>query len=428
MKYTEAVEYMESLSSYGIVPGLGNIRNLCEKLDNPQKDLRFVHIAGTNGKGSVLAYVSTILKAAGYKVGRYVSPTIFEYRERIQINNRSITKKAICEYVERMKAICEELVAEGKPHPTPFEVETAMAFAYFKEQDCDIVVLETGMGGRQDATNIIENTLVAVLVSISMDHMQFLGKDLTAIATEKAGIIKAGCHVVTAVQEPEALQVIQRRSEELAVPVTVAEKQAKKIRYGLEKQKFDYEGFKNLAIPLAGKHQIDNAVLALEVVKALQEQGYSITEKAIRSGLNETEWRGRFTLLAKKPYFVVDGAHNEDAAKKLAESIEFYFTNKRIIYIMGILRDKEYEKIIGLTHGYADQILTVATPNQARTLSAYELATEVAKVHQDVTAVDSLEEAVEMAYLLAGKEDVIIAFGSLSFTGKLMNILENRKA
>ena len=428
MKYAEAVEYMESLSSYGIVPGLGNIRNLCEKLGNPQKDLKFVHIAGTNGKGSVLAFVSTILKTAGYQVGRYVSPTIFEYRERIQINNHSITKKALVEYVERMKKICEELVQKGKPHPTPFEVETAMAFAYFKEQGCDIVVMETGMGGRQDATNIIENTLVAVLVSISMDHMQFLGKDLTCIATEKAGIIKRGCHVVTAAQEQPVLQVIQKQAEQLAVSVTVAQKQPKKIRYGLEKQKFDYENRKNLEISLGGKHQIGNAVLALEVVSALQEMGYLITEKAIRNGLKETKWPGRFSLLSKKPYFVVDGAHNEDAAKKLAESIEFYFTNKRIIYIMGILRDKEYEKIIELTHGYADQILTVATPNQSRTLSSYELATEVAKVHHNVTAVDSLEEAVEMAYLLAGKEDVIIAFGSLSFTGKLMNILEKRKA
>ncbi len=429
MKYTEAVEYMESLSTYGIVPGLGNITNLCEKLGNPQDDLQFVHIAGTNGKGSVLAYVSTILKAAGYKVGRYVSPTIFEYRERIQINNRSITKKALGEYVQRMKTICEELVAEGKPHPTPFEVETAMAFAYFKDQGCELVVMETGMGGRQDATNIIMNTLVAVLVSISMDHMQFLGKSLSAIATEKAGIIKKDCHVVTALQEPEAQLVIEKQAADFSVPVTVAKAEdAKKIRYGLEKQKFDYGQWKNLEITLAGKHQIANVVLALEVVQALQQKGYAISEKALRTGLKETSWSGRFTVLSKKPYFVVDGAHNEDAAKKLADSIEFYFTNKRIIYIMGILRDKEYEKIIGLTHGYADQILTVATPNQARTMSAYELATEVAKVHRNVTAVDSLEEAVEMAYLLAGKEDVIIAFGSLSFTGKLMNILEERKA
>ncbi|MBQ9141108.1 MAG: bifunctional folylpolyglutamate synthase/dihydrofolate synthase, partial [Lachnospiraceae bacterium] len=392
-------------------------------------DLRFVHIAGTNGKGSVLAYVSTILKAAGYKVGRYVSPTIFEYRERIQINNRPITQKALCELVERIQVICQELVAEGKPHPTPFEVETAMAFWYFKEQGCDIVVLETGMGGRLDATNIIENTLVAVLVSVSMDHMQYLGRDLTAIAREKTGIFKQGCHVVTAQQEPEVMTVVEKRAKELALTVTVAEPaKAKKIRYGLEKQRFDYEAWKNLEIHLAGKHQIDNAVLAIEIIKVLTEKGVAVSEKALRQGLQETKWLGRFSVIGKKPFFVVDGAHNEDAAKKLAESIEFYFTNRRIIYIMGILRDKEYEKIIELTHGYAEQILAVATPNQARTLSAYELATEVARLHPNVTAVESLEEAVELAYLLAGKEDVILAFGSLSFMGKIMNIVEKRKA
>ena len=429
MKYTEAVEYIEALNQYGIVPGLGNITNLCEKLGKPQQELKFVHIAGTNGKGSVLAYVSTILKAAGYKVGRYVSPTIFEYRERIQVNNRPITQKALCTLVERMQGICQELVAEGKPHPTPFEVETAMAFQYFKEQGCDIVVMETGMGGRLDATNIIENTLVAVLVSISMDHMQFLGKDLTAIATEKAGIIKKGCQVVTMEQEEEVLRVIHVKAQGLNAKVTVAETgKAKKIRYGLEKQRFDYEAWKSLEIGLAGKHQIANAVLAIEVIKALEQTGYVVAEKALRKGLLETQWLGRFSLIGKKPFFVVDGAHNEDAAKKLAESIEFYFTNKRIIYIMGILRDKEYEKIIARTHSYADMILTVATPNQARTMSSYELATEVAKVHPNVTAVDSLEEAVEIAYLLAGKEDVILAFGSLSFTGKLINIVEKRKA
>ncbi len=429
MKYEEAVEYIESLNQYGIVPGLGNIRNLCEKLGNPQQELKFVHIAGTNGKGSVLAYVSTILKAAGYKVGRYVSPTIFEYRERIQINNRSITKKALCTMVERMQTICQKLAEEGKPHPTPFEVETAMAFQYFKEQGCDIVVLETGMGGRLDATNIIENTLVAVLASISMDHMQYLGKDLEAIAGEKAGILKTGCQVVTAWQRPPVMEVIEKRAQELQIPVTVADaEKAKKIRYGMEKQRFDYEAWKNLEIALAGKHQIDNAVVAIEVIKALSKKGFAVPEKALRRGLKETQWLGRFSVIGRKPFFLVDGAHNEDAAKKLAESIEFYFTNKRIIYIIGVLRDKEYEKIIALTHNYADQILAVATPNQARTLSAYELATQIARLHPKVTAVDSLEEAVELAYLLAGKEDVIIAFGSLSFMGQIMNIVKKRKA
>ncbi len=429
MKYAECLEYIESLSGYGIVPGLDNIRTLCEKLGNPQEDLQFVHIAGTNGKGSTLAYISTILKCAGYKVGRYISPTISDYRERIQINGRPITQKALCSLVEQIKKICDTMSAEGAKHPTPFEVETAMAFAYFKEQGCDIVVLEAGMGGRLDATNIIQNTLVTVFASISMDHMGFFGKTIEAIATEKTGIMKQGCHVVTAMQEDAVLQIIKQKAKEIGAPVAVAEStELKKVRYGLEKQRFDYKHWKSLEITLAGQYQISNALLALKAVEALETQGFAVTEKALRKGLQETKWPGRFNVLGKKPYFVVDGAHNADAAKKLAESIEFYFTNKRIIYIMGILRDKEYEKIIAQTHVYADQIITVATPGNARAMSSYELATEVAKVHPNVTAVDSLEEAVEISYLLAGKEDVIIAFGSLSFMGRLFKILEKRKA
>lgn len=429
MKYEEAVEYVESLKGYGIVPGLDNIRRLCERLGNPQKELLFVHIAGTNAKGSVLAYLSTILKAAGYKVGRYISPTIFEYRERIQVNERPITKKALCSLVEQMKEICDSLVADGYPHPTPFEVETAMAFAYFKEKGCDIVVLETGMGGRLDATNIIENTLTAVFTPISMDHMSFLGKDLEAIAGEKAGIIKKGCQVITAQQKEPVRQVIRDQAESMSALVTVADmSQVNRIRFGLEKQKFDYGRLKDLEITLAGKHQIANAFLAVKVTEALAEKGFPVSEKALRQGLRETNWPGRFSVISKRPYFVIDGAHNEDAAEKLAESIAFYFTNRRIIFIMGVLRDKEYEKIIELTHSYADQILTVATPGNPRALSAYELAAEVAKVHPNVTALDSLEEAVEISYLLAGKNDVILAFGSLSFLGRLTQIVQKRKA
>lgn len=429
MKYAEALEYIDSLSSYGIVPGLDNIRVLCEKLGNPQKDLKFVHIAGTNGKGSVLAYISTILKCAGYKVGRYISPTISDYRERIQVNGRPITQKALCNLVEQTKEICNSIYAETSSHPTPFEVETAMAFSFFKEQGCDIVVLETGMGGRLDATNIIENTLVTVFASISMDHMGFLGKTIEAIASEKAGIMKPGCRVVTAMQEDAVMQVLLDAAKEVDAEICVADvAELTRVRYGLDRQRFDYKAWKNIEITLAGQYQINNALLALKAVEALETCGFAITEKALRQGLKETKWLGRFTVLGKKPYFVVDGAHNADAAKKLAESIEFYFTNRRIIFIMGILRDKEYDRIIEQTHKYADQIITVTTPNSARSLTAYELATEVAKVHPNVTAVDSLEEAVEISYLLAGKEDVIIAFGSLSFMGRLLAIMDKRKA
>ncbi len=428
MRYQEALDYMDSLNNYGIVPGLGSIRELCRRLDNPQDRLRFVHIAGTNGKGSVLAYVSTAALRAGYRVGRYISPAVQEYRERFQINGRMITQKELCGLVEELRRVCGAMVAEGMPHPTPFEVETALGFLYFSQKECDLVVLETGMGGRLDATNVIRNTLVAVLTSVSMDHMQYLGNTLGAIAGEKAGILKPGCRAVSAVQEPEAMEVIRAQAQRQRIPLTVADgEKAKRVRYGLERQRFDYDGMKALEISLAGKYQIGNAVLAVEVCRALGECGLDIPEKALRQGLLDTRWPGRFTVLGRKPLFVADGAHNEDAAKKLAQSIEFYFTNKRIIYIMGILKDKEYEKIIEITARYADQILTVAPPGNPRAMGSCELAREVAKAHPRVTAVDSLEEAVEISHLLAGREDVILAFGSLSYLGRLMEIMGERE-
>ncbi len=423
MNERQVMEYMEQVSAYGIVPGLDSIRELCRELGDPQKELRFVHIAGTNGKGSVSAFLAEILKCAGYRVGRYLSPTLFQYRERIQVNGSCITKAALGRGVERIKGICDGMVARGLSHPTPFEIETALGFLYFREKACDVVVLETGMGGLLDATNIVENTLAAVLTSVSMDHMQFLGDTPEKIAFQKAGIIKRGCRVVSAVQRKEVMEVIRAGAEAMGCPLqAVKPEMLSHVRYGLEKQSFDYGGLKKLELSLAGKYQIENAALAVETVEALGEQGLSVSEEALRLGLSRTQWPGRFTLIGKKPYFIVDGAHNEDAAVRLAESLEFYFTNKRVIYIMGVLKDKEYEKIIASTHALADQIITVTPPGNSRALPAYELARAVAEVHCDVTAADSLEEAVEMSRLLAGKEDVIVAFGSLSFLGRLMKI------
>ncbi len=419
---------MDSLKCYGIVPGLDSVRELCRRLGDPQEGLNFVHVAGTNGKGSALAYVSTVLTCAGYRVGRYISPTIREYRERFQINGRMITQKDLCELAGEVKDACDAMRAEGLPHPTPFEVETALGFLYFIRKKCDLVVLETGMGGRLDATNVIRSPQVAVLASISMDHMQYLGNTLTAIAGEKAGILKPGCRAVSAEQEPEAMEAIRARAEQLGIPLTVAETRlVGRARYGLEKQRFDYDGMKDLEIGLAGRCQIGNAALAVEACRALRECGYEIPDKALRQGLRETRWPGRFTILGRRPLFVADGAHNEDAARELAKSLEMYFTNRRIIYIMGILKDKEYEKIIELTAPYADQILTVTPPGNPRAMGSYELAQEVAKAHPRVTATDSLEEAVELSHLLAGKEDVILAFGSLSYLGRLMEIMEERE-
>lgn len=426
MSYEKTMEYMEHLQSYGIVPGLSNIRNLCEKLSNPQDTLHFVHIAGTNGKGSTLAFISTILQKAGYRVGRYISPTIFEYRERFQINGRMMTKKDLCRLTAVVKEACDLLVAEGKPHPTPFEVETALAFLYFQEKDCDIVVLECGMGGLEDATNLIQNTLVAVITSISMDHMGILGKTLTEIARQKAGIIKKGSRVVAVCQKEEAQAVIEETCRECGVSYVMADaEKAKKVKSTLKKQSFSYEEYQDVEISLIGRYQIENAILAIEVVKALAVCGYVVSKKAVYEGLRDAKWRGRFELLCQKPLFLADGAHNRDGAGKLIQSIEFYFTNKRIIYIMGMLRDKEQEEIIKRTAPYADRILTIPTKG-VRGTPSYELASLASRYHGDVTALDSVQEAVELSFLMADKDTVILAFGSLSYLGELITIVENR--
>lgn len=427
MNYRQAMEYLESIKGLGIVPGLYNIRELCERLGNPQNQVKFIHVAGTNAKGSVIAFMSEILIQAGYKTGRYVSPSVFSYWEKIQVDHKNITQKAVCEGIDLIKTACDDMTAEGKPHPTVFEVETALAFWYFAKKGCEIAVIETGMGGLQDATNLITTTITSVITPVGMDHMSFLGNTLAEIAAQKAGIIKKGAPVVSGRQEAEVLKVIDKKAKEEECELVIADmSKVSDVRYGISKQSFRYSGLGRIGITMAGCYQIENAVLSLNVIRTLQNLGLKIGGEAIRSGFLQAAWPGRFSVVFRKPLFVMDGAHNEAAAKKLAESIEFYFTNKRIIYIMGVLRDKEYEKVIGLTHAYADQIITVTPPRNPRALSAYELAQAVAKVHPNVTCADSLAEAAEMAGLLAGKEDVVIAFGSLSFLGELWKILQQK--
>lgn len=429
MKYTEAMTYIESIQRYGCVPGLENIKQLCRKLGDPQDKLKFVHIAGTNGKGSVLAYTSTILQAAGYKVGRYISPTIQDYRERFQINGKMISKPALCTYLEQVKEAAEEMASENLPHPTPFEIETAVSFLYFLEKKCDIVILETGLGGMNDATNVIPAPLCAVFASISMDHMTFLGDSPDKIAMQKAGIIKDNCHVITCRQQDEVMKIIGKTAEEHGCDLSLADAEAAAhIKYGIKKQSFCYGGYRDLTITMAGQYQIENAVLAVEVIKVLQTEGFAVSEEQLRGGLLQTRWPGRFELIGKRPLFVIDGAHNEGAAERLAQSIRFYFADKRIIYIIGILKDKEYDKILRLTAPFAAHIITMTPPHHTRALSGYELAREAEKYHNSVTVADSVQEAVEMAYLLAGedKDTVIIAFGSLSILGGLIQIVEHR--
>ena len=426
MNYEEAMQWIEDCNKLGSVPGLDNMANLTEALHHPEDSLHVIHVAGTNGKGSVSTFIAAMAHAGGKKVGRYISPTIFNYQERFQINSRSIGKKKLAGYLTRLKDVCDSLTGKGLPHPTSFEIETALAFLYFKDERCDLVVLEAGMGGRLDATNIIKAPEICVLTSISMDHMQMLGNDLTHIAEEKCGIIKKGTRVVSAPQLPEVENVIRSRCDSLKIePVFVDETAVSSVKRNLKKQSFRYKG-REYSIGLLGSYQILNACLALETMKIYENETVLSEEKRQKALLN-AEWPGRFQLIHKNPYFVVDGAHNVDGARSLMESIELYFTNRPIVYIMGMFRDKEYEKVAAITCPRAMQVITVATPNHPRALPALDLAMEVRKVNQNVTTAASLEEAVEMAYLFAGKEAVIVAFGSLSFLGKLIEIVSENK-
>ena len=419
MNYTEARVYLDEVSKYGSVLGLENMRELLGRLGNPQDDLKFIHISGTNGKGSVLAYLSTILSGGGYRTGRYISPTLFSYRERIQVDEQKIEKESLAHHVTAIAKVIEEMKAENAGNPTAFEVETALAFLYFKEKDCDIVVLETGLGGALDATNIIKTTVMEVIAPISMDHMEFLGDTLEKIAMQKAGIIKPHTAVVSASQEPDAKKVLDHVCKENQCSMYMVDPaQITDVLYDVEEQQFSYKNWKNVKITLAGSYQILNAALALEGVEELRRLGYHLSEEQVRQGLYRAVWRGRFTLLSKNPAVIIDGAHNPGAAKELKHSLDLYFKGKDLYYIFGVFQDKDYQEVIRLTAPLAKHIITVQTPGNPRALPANELKETVQAVNPSVEAAQSIQEAVKKSLQLAKNEDAIIIFGSLSFLGE----------
>ena len=420
MNYKEARVYLDEVSKYGSVLGLESMRELLHRLGDPQNELKFIHISGTNGKGSVLAYLSTILSGAGYRTGRYISPTLFSYRERIQVDGEYIEK-------ESLASAAEDMQKAGLPSPTVFEIETALAFLYFKEKRCDIVTLEVGCGGLLDATNVITTTLMEVIASISMDHTDLLGDTLAKIAAQKAGIIKPDTMVVSAQQKSEAAQVIEDTCKEQHCTLQmVDESKISNVHYGAEGQTFSYKTWENVAISLAGSYQIKNAALALEGVEALRKLGYALSDQQVREGLLHTAWRGRFTTLRRDPTVIIDGAHNPAAALELKESLERYFPGKTLYFVMGMFKDKDYAQVIDLTAPLARHIITVETPGNPRAMPARELAEAVGKVNPSVEWADSVAHGVEKALAMAGKEDAVIVFGSLSFLGEAVDAVNEK--
>lgn len=428
MTYREARAFIDDTSKYGYILGLDMVTELLGRLGNPQDDLKFVHIAGTNGKGSILAYVSTILKEAGYKVGRYISPTIFEYRERIQVNEVYIPEEAVARLAERICHAGQEMLSEGLAHPTAFEVETALAFLYFKEMNCDIVVLETGMGGLTDATNVVKTTLVSAFASISMDHMGFLGNTLEEIAKIKSGIIKPNTIVVSTAQKPQVRRVLEEACRENRASYReVRETDLRDKKISFAEQSFTYKDRTKLRPGILGSCQLENAAAAVEVIDALGQVGYPVSEEALRKGLEQTQWIGRFTVVDEHPLFLVDGAHNRDAADRLLETLNLYVPEKRKIFIIGVLGDKEYDYMMSRLAPEAERIVTVMTPDNQRALPAKKLAEAVRPYNPRVEAAADIPEAVEKARSYAGEDGMVLAFGSLSYLGELIRAVRKKE-
>lgn len=429
MNYQEAREYMEQRPRYGGALGLDAIRALLLEVQNPQQELSFIHIAGTNGKGSVLSHISTVLTGAGYRIGRYISPTLYSYLERIQVNGVKIGEADYVRLVEILRSAVERMEEKGLPLPSPFEMETVLGFLYFKEQACDYVVLECGLGGKDDATNVVpmEKKKLAVLTSISLDHTEYLGDTLEKITLQKAGIIGDGTCVVSACQKPEAARTLKAYCEAHHCVYRTADiREVTLLESRLDGQRFRYKG-QEFSISLAGEAQIENAITAYEALQMLAGQGLKLDTDQIVSGMKRTRWNGRFTKISEKPLFFVDGAHNPDAAAKLRASIEQLLLGKRLIYINGMFADKEYEEVVRITAPLAEQIYTIATPDNDRALPAERLADVIRRYQPRVTPCETISDAVRLAIRAAGEDGVILAFGSLSFIGELTKIVTEGK-
>lgn len=416
MTYEESLTYIHSLLRFGMKPGLARIEALLKRMGNPQRTLRFVHVAGTNGKGSVCAMLSEILQCAGYKTGLTISPYITDFCERMQINSTPISHEELARQVERLKPLMEEISREGEP-VTEFEAVTALAFRWFSEQGCDVVVLETGLGGRFDATNVIETPLCSVITSIGLDHTDILGNTYRQIAFEKCGIIKPdGITVSYPQQEEEALAEIMRMAALRRNTLRMGNAGALEVnRMTVEGSDVVY-GRLPLHIPLVGVHQHDNAITAVEAAWALRSAGLAIEDIHIQKGIAKTKWPARLEVLSKKPLVLLDGAHNPDGMRALVQTLKEVLTGRRIVAVMGMLRDKAYKEAAAVLAPLLEKAVCVTVDNP-RALSGEALAEELRTHSVQTQAAKTLEEAISLAFEDVGEDDVLLVCGSLYLAG-----------
>lgn len=415
MDYKAALEYINGVSWLGSKPGLERVRVLLTGLGNPEKKLKFVHVAGTNGKGSICAYLASVLQKAGYKTGLFTSPYIARFNERMKINGREIGNTELADIVEQVKPVAEAM----DDHPTEFEMMTAAALLWFSERGCDIVVLEVGLGGRLDATNIIPCPECAVIANIGLDHTAILGETLEEIAAEKAGIVKTGAQVVMYQQQGEIMRTVRDICDECGAELTVPDFDDISVEFDTrEGQVFSYKG-ENYAIALLGEHQLYNAVCAIETVEILRRRGWEIEHEALEAGLYATSWPARFEIVEAEPWFVVDGGHNPQCALALSDALKRYFPDEKRVLLLGVLKDKDYNGIIEILAPLFDAFVTV-TPNSERALSAEELGAALEKYGKRVSVIGDVSNGVREALDIAEELGAMVcAAGSLYICGEV---------
>lgn len=407
MDYKEAMAYINGTEVFGSRLGLERITRLTELLGRPQDSLRIIHVAGTNGKGSVTAFIRGILSAAGYKTGMFTSPHIERFSERFTIDGAEITDDELVSVCEEVKEKADIMVSEGSGQPTHFEIVMAMALAYFRKTECDFAVLEVGLGGRLDATNVIGTPEVAVITAIYFDHTDILGCTLAEIASEKAGIIKLNGDVVTYAQEPEVMRVLERKCADMGARLNIT----------------DIDEYKPYAVSLPGEHQRINAALAAKAAQILGDRGFAVTEAAIITGLANAKWPGRFEVLHSSPPVILDGAHNPHGARALAKTLKACYGNRKVLFIMGVLADKDYSGMVDAVFPQASRFFTIE-PESPRALPAEALAEEIRKRGVPAESFKTVAGALGSALSDSCVNEVVCCFGSLYFIGEVRKILK----
>lgn len=429
MNYEQAIEFIHSTYKFGSKLGLQNITKLTELLGNPQNSYKIIHIAGTNGKGSTSNMIHDVLMASGYKAGLFISPYLEEFTERIQVNKQHIDKDSLARITQLVKEKIDIMIKEGYNHPTEFEVVTAIGFKYFQEQNIDFLVLEVGLGGRFDATNVVNNTLVSVITSISYDHMEYLGDTLEKIAFEKAGIIKENSNVVVYPQQDEILNVIRDVAKSKGTSVYETDKNnIIKLKGNLTGQWFKYLktdvfNLSEAKINFLGEHQLYNVLTALRTLEIIKRDGFNITENSIVEGLKTCRFAGRFEILSENPVIILDGGHNINGIEYFSKAIKENFDENKIILFFGMLKDKNPEDVLPYILPLCKEVYTL-TPNNPRAMKSTYLS-ELINKHSDIKTIplDDYNQIIPVVKNI-NKNDIIAFVGSLYMIGDVRTLLK----